>query len=539
MIGSDVNRAADSDVVPEELDLRRVIRDRAARHGDRKCLIASDRTVTWRQLYERSSALAQALLASGVQTGDRVLYIGKNDIATLETVFAAALSNAVFAAVNWRLSASEISEIIAHAKPKVVITESDYAQAASTQMVVPADAFAAGQLVVLVADKPATSYASFLSSGQPVDPCLEFDRDSVALQVYTSGTTGLPKGAVFTHRAIAAANNAAKQLALDEDAVALVAMPMFHCSGLSFALAALAHGGTCAIAASARPDAIVADIAAHGVTTTMLVPTVLPGILDAAAAGVGALASLKRLAYVGAPIDRELLNRALAVLGPDRLVNAYGASEIIAATMLLPQAHLDERRRFSVGRALPGVTIKIVTEDGNTVGDNVTGEILIRGPSNTLGYADAPEHTRVALTEDGYFRTGDGGYLDDGWLYLADRIKDMIITGGENVYSVEVESVLAGCPGVLEVAVIGLASAKWGETVHAVVVSDGRLTARDIIDFATKRLASYKCPKAVSFVESLPRTATGKVRKHELREMIAAASAATTGLPAASTTAPA
>jgi long-chain acyl-CoA synthetase len=539
MIGSDVDRAADSDVVPEELDLRRVIRDRAARHGDRKCLIASDRTVTWRQLYERSSALAQALLASGVQTGDRVLYIGKNDIATLETVFAAALSNAVFAAVNWRLSASEISEIIAHAKPKVVITESDYAQAASTQMVVPADAFAAGQLVVLVADKSATSYASFLSSGQPVDPCLEFDRDSVALQVYTSGTTGLPKGAVFTHRAIAAANNVAEQLALDEDAVALVAMPMFHCSGLSFALAALAHGGTCVIAASARPDAIVADIAAHGVTTTMLVPAVLPGVLDAAAAGVGALASLKRLAYVGAPIDRELLNRALPFLGPDRLVNAYGASEIIAATMLLPQAHLDERRRFSVGRALPGVTIKIVAEDGNTVGDNVTGEILIRGPSNTLGYADAPEHTRVAFTEDGYFRTGDGGYLDDGWLYLADRIKDMIITGGENVYSLEVESVLAGCPGVLEVAVIGLASAKWGETVHAVVVSDGRLTARDIIDFATKRLASYKCPKAVSFVESLPRTATGKVRKHELREMIAAASAATTGLPAASTTAPA
>ena len=532
MLRSDASRAADPQVVPEELDLRRVIRDRAARQGDRRCLITRDLTITWRQFYERSSSLAQALLASGVQPGDRVLYIGKNDIATLETVFAAALSNAVFAAVNWRLSASEISQIVAHAKPKVVITESDYAHAASTQMAVPVDAFSAGQLVVLVADEPAMSYKSFLSSGQPVDPCLEFDRNSLALRVYTSGTTGLPKGAVFTHRAIAAANNVAEQLALDEDTVTLVAMPMFHCSGLSFALATLAHGGACAIAAQARPDGIVAEIAEFGVTSTMVVPAVLPGMLDAVAADPGALTSLKRLAYGGAPIDRELLNRASAVLGPYRLVNIYGASEVVAATMLSPQAHLDERWRFSVGRALPGVTIKIVAEGGKTVGDGVTGEILIRGPSNTLGYADAPEHTRAAFTEDGYFRTGDGGYLDDGWLYLADRIKDMIISGGENVYSIEVESVLAECPGVLEVAVIGVASAKWGETVHAVVVSDGRPTARDIIDFATKRLASYKCPKAVSFVETMPRTATGKLRKGELREMITAAA---TGLSAAST----
>jgi long-chain acyl-CoA synthetase len=299
-------------------------------------------------------------------------------------------------------------------------------------------------------------------------------------------------------------------------------MPVFHAAGASLGLMALGEGAQCVIAREVSGDSLLSLIERHRVTTTTLVPAVLKMLLETPGMDRYDVSSLECLAYAASPISRELLRASL-----DRFrcgfVQIYGLTETNGATVLSPEDHLDERhpeRLVSAGRPLPGVTVRTVDpETGEDVGEGVVGEVWVKAPTNMHGYWAAPEETAAALTADGFVRSGDGGYLKDGYLYLRDRIKDMILSGGENVYPIEVERVLMSHPCINDAAVIGVPSEKWGETVKAIVVrARPELTEAEVISYAKTNLAGYKCPKSVEFVGELPRNPSGKLLKRVLRE---------------------
>ena len=359
--------------------------------------------------------------------------------------------------------------------------------------------------------------------GQTPDVCLaEPDAETTLLQLYTSGTTGAPKGVLVSHRALLELMpDACERWALDETSVNLVVMPMFHIAGLGPALAGVLTGATTIIHPDVDPRAIVAAIEQHRVTNVMVVPIVLQMILDAV--GDRDVSSLRMITYGASPVSEELLRRARREL-PCALVQVYGMTETVGPISQLDDADHDPAARphllRSCGKPYPWVEVRIVADDGSDVGDGETGEIIIRSEQSTTGYWRHPAATAELLDADGWLHTGDAGRLVDGYLFLLDRTKDMIVTGAENVYPAEVENLLASHRAVADVAVIGIPDDRWGEAVHVLVVrADGHpdIDEAALIEHCRRGLAGYKRPKRVEFVESLPRNPTGKIVKRALR----------------------
>jgi long-chain acyl-CoA synthetase len=483
--------------------------------------------LTWRDLQTEARRTAAALTRDGVKAQDRVVFVGKNDPSYFGYLFGCALAGAVPVPLNWRLSAAELTAMIRDSGAQVAFTDNAGAPAieqAETEL---------PQLGTVVALEPSDRWPTLATWQDPTgqdptgqDPGAPAAPDDIAFQLYTSGTTGPPKGAMFT-------NGSNLRVLLDDisvawgftpDDVSLVCMPLFHMGGLAWALAGMARGARQVIIGDFAPGPVLATMTAEHVTMAFCVPTMLSA-LSAAPLVPGQPRTLRQLVYSGAPISPTGLHQAQAALTCD-FVQIYGLTEATGAFAQLSAAeHADFRHPEwlrSAGSPYPWVEVRATDpQTGQDVPAGQVGEIWTRSEQNMAGYWHQPEQTAAALTEDGWLRTGDLGYLDDQQrIYLVDRAKDMIITGGENVYPAEVEKVLAAHPALAEAAVIGVPDDRWGETVKAVVVARPGATVddADVIAFCRGQLARFKCPTSVDVVDALPHTATGKVVKPVLRE---------------------
>jgi long-chain acyl-CoA synthetase len=351
----------------------------------------------------------------------------------------------------------------------------------------------------------------------------------VVLQLYTSGTTGVPKGVLTTHRNLAAAAETSPYWEFDADSVSLTALPMFHIGGIGWTFLGLWNGATTVLVSEFVPEDVLDAIEQQRVTNAVLVPTMLQLLTSVPGAAERDYSALRSIAYGASPITTPVLKAALRTFRCS-LYGIYGLTESTGGVVQLDPADHDpdglrEHLLRAAGRPLPWVELRIAdTSTGAELAAGETGEVWLRAPNVTPGYFNRPQETAAALTPDGWLRTGDGGYVDaEGYLFLTDRIKDMIVSGGENVYPVEVEEALSQHPGVAEVAVIGVPDERWGETVKALVVArpGSAPTPDELIAFARERLAGYKLPRSVDFVEELPRTPSGKVLKRELRNRYA------------------
>jgi long-chain acyl-CoA synthetase len=501
--------------------LRQLLERGATDTPDTVVVSGADQHMTWRDLAAEARRVAAALVRDGVKPQDRVVYVGKNDPAYFGYLFGCALAGAIPVPLNWRLSADELTAMIQDCGAEVAFT--DEAGAAAL------DQAEAGlpALRTIVALGQHSRWPSLAAWKDPVGygPGAAPAPDDIAFQLYTSGTTGTPKGAMFT-------NGSNLRVLLDDISVAwgftaadvsLVCMPLFHMGGLAWALAGMARGARQVIVPDFIPGQVLDTMAAEDVSMAFCVPTMLRA-LSAAAPGRRPL-RLRQMVYSGAPISPTALRQAQDALRCD-FVQIYGLTEATGAFAQLSAAeHADAGHPewlSSAGRPYPWVEVRAVSPTtGQDVPTGQVGEIWTRSAQNMAGYWHQPEQTVAVLTPDGWLRTGDLGYLDDDQrIYLVDRAKDMIITGGENVYPAEVEKVLAAHPALAEAAVIGVPDDRWGETVKAVVIARPAATvdAAEVIAFCRDKLARFKCPTSVDVVDTLPRTATGKVIKPVLHE---------------------
>ena len=364
----------------------------------------------------------------------------------------------------------------------------------------------------------------------PSIPGSEPGPDDVITQLYTSGTTGLPKGVMISGRNLTTILRAAPEtFRIDDTTVSMVAMPLFHIGGTGWALSGMSRGGHSVIVRDIDPVEVLRVIESHAVTDAFLVPAVLMFLLATPQLEDTDVRSLRTIFYGASPISEDVLVRSMAALGCD-FAQVYGLTETTGAiTALSPADHDPEGPKApllrSAGRPFSHVELRIVdSATGEDLPPGAVGEVLSRSDQTMLGYWNKPEETAAVIDADGWFRTGDAGWLsEDGFLFLHDRIKDMIVSGGENVYPAEVENALLSHPSVADAAVIGVPDERWGETVKAIVVptpdapEDRGALAADILEATRGRLAHYKCPTSIDFVDGLPRNPSGKVLKRELR----------------------
>lgn len=489
----------------------------AADRPDRIAMREEDRVFTYAELEERTARVATALAEAGLEKGDRIAWIGKNSDLYFTLFFGAARAGIVMAPIGWRLSPTEWAFIVNDTKAKIVFTGPGF-DAVADQLAGKLDhgpriigADAARALI------DATPRAAFMPSGP----------DDAVLQLYTSGTTGHPKGAVLSNRNLFALRKNSADLDLpytkwEDDEAVLVAMPCAHIGGTGLGIMALAAGLPGVILAEFNPEGVFDAVEQHGVTRFFIVPAALQMLLMHPRCASVDYSRLKYILYGAAPIPLELLRQCIRMFGAE-FIQAYGMTETTGTICMLPPEDHDpegNERMRSAGKPLPGVEIRIVGADGRDVSTGEVGEVVTRSSNNMLGYWNLPEATAKTMTDDGWIHTGDAGYMDaDGYLYIHDRVKDMIISGGENVYPAEVESAIYGHPAVQEVAVIGVPDAKWGETVKAVCVPKPGMTIdeADVIAWARERIAAFKAPRSIDVIEALPRNASGKILRKDLR----------------------
>ncbi|HZU74853.1 MAG TPA: long-chain-fatty-acid--CoA ligase [Acidimicrobiales bacterium] len=500
-----------------------VVRHNGAEIGEAPAITYGETTITWSELDRRSSRVAQRLLGAGVSAGDHVAMIDKNGPEFFDLLFGAGKIGAICVPVNWRLAPQEMQFIVNDAEARVLVVGPDFLG----QL----EAFEAGlegvkEVVTLVADGTHQDFASWVEEGSESDPGTELSPEEVVIQLYTSGTTGLPKGAMLSNHNLGVLLQLREEWGLDPESVNLVAMPLFHIGGSGWALAGMSGGARSVLVREVVPAELLRTIQAERVTNAFLVPAVLQMLCALPGAADGDFSALRSIHYGASPITDQALNDAIRTFGCD-LIQVYGLTETTGAITQLDAAHHDPdgpRRHLmrSAGRPYPWVELRVVDpETGTDRRPGEIGELWTRSEQNMVGYWHRPEANAEVFTTDGWFRTGDGGYLDeDGFVFLTDRIKDMIVSGGENIYPAEVENVLAGHPHVADVAVIGVPDERWGEAVKAMVVPrpGAEADAADIISYCRDRLAHYKCPRSVDLVAELPRNPSGKILKRELRE---------------------
>ena len=499
-----------------------VVRRWAAEEGERPALSFEDATQSWADLHASAAQLANGMTAEGVTKQDRVAILDKNTPAHFHLLFGAAMINAVYVSVNWRLAPPEMAQIVNDAEAKVLVVGAAFLpqlEAIEDQLTTVRKILVTGG-----AHPKHESLEAWMSGQSPTDPGVEAADGDVAMQLYTSGTTGLPKGVMLTNANLGTAvPSFGPELEFTSASVSLVAMPLFHIGGSGWALAGMSHGGHSILLREVDPAAILRLISQYQITHAFLVPAVLMFMLAVPGVEEADFSTFEYMLYGASPISEDVLTRCLQVMGC-KFVQVYGLTETTGAVTILRADQHDPTgpnagRLRSCGVANPFVTIRIAgAEDGSEVPIGTVGEIWIRSAQNMLGYWHQPAETERTLVGDGWLRTGDAGYLDaDGFLYLHDRIKDMIVSGGENIYPAEVENALMSHPAVVDAAVIGVPDERWGETVKAIVVrrADAEPTATELMQYCRTRLAGFKCPTSIDFVAALPRNPSGKILKRE------------------------
>ena len=501
-----------------------IIRVHGVERADHVALVLGERRLTWADLLRRSQQVANGFAAEGIGVQDRIAFLDKNGIEHFEVFFGAALNNAVSVDVNGRLAAPEVEFIVNDAGSKILIVGPDFVPILDA---ISANLTTVTTILVIGGGHPVhESYEDWVDRHEPVDPGAVPSLEDTAFQLYSSGTTGRPKGVMLSNANFFGLLPLAKDIwELSPEAINLVAMPLFHIGGGGWAVAGMYEGATSVIVRDLDPAALIRMIGELRISHGFVVPAVLQFMLMMPGAKDADYSSLQVLVYGASPISEAVLAESIEVF-KCKFWQAYGLTETTGAIVNLPpHDHVidgpNKHRLRSCGLPGPGVEIKIVDNDtGDDLGVDEVGEIWVRSPQVMTGYWNNPEETAKAVTADGWFKSGDAGYLDaDGYLYIHDRVKDMIVSGGENVYPAEVENVLMAHPGISDVAVIGVPHEKWGETAKAIVVksADSDVTEQDIIDFSRERLARFKCPTSVEWIDALPRNPSGKVLKKDLR----------------------
>ena len=486
-------------------------------------MIFGGRQTTYLQLDTLTNQIANGLISEISSVQQRVAWLDRNSDYFFDTLFGCAKANQVMCPVNWRLAAPEVATVVNDAEAEILFVGPAFFDIVEK---VKDDIPRLKKIIAISGDHPEwESYENWRAKQSDGDPGLSITGQDIAIQMYTSGTTGLPKGVLISNAALLASN-------IDDrddidwniwctDDVSLLCMPCFHIGGLRWGLMGLIPGCTNIIMADFAPQTTLGNIQKYGITKIFLVPAAIRAILQLPESKETDFSSIKHIVYGASPIPLDLLKQALATFRCG-FVQLYGMTETTAQTTYLPpkdHVSLNHERLKSAGKALPYIEVHIEDQEENILPLGDVGEICIKTPSKMSGYWKLPGETDQVIRQ-GWVHTGDAGYMDeDGYVYIHDRIKDMIVSGGENIYPTDIENTIFGHPAVADVAVIGVPDDRWGEAVKAIVVlEDGAsASAESIIAFAKEQIAAYKVPKTVDFVELLPRNAAGKLLKKDLR----------------------
>jgi long-chain acyl-CoA synthetase len=498
-----------------------------ATNPDGLATIFEGRRHTYKTLGERVARLAGGLKKLGLKDGDRVGLMAYNSDHYLEVLFATPWAGGVIVPMNWRLTPTEVSYLVEDAGITIMIL--DMPGLELLEQITPRPA--AWRETILIGPRTGERpdlhyYEEILGSSSPIED-VRVGGDDLAGIYYTAGTTSRSKGVMLTHDNIVSnAINAVASMQFTDETTYMHSAPMFHLADGTSTFGITLMGGCHTFVPRFNAEACLEVIERERVTNAQFVPTMIKMLLDHPDIERRDLTSLRQILYGANPIEDETLKRAIRLLPNCGFVHGYGMTEVSSIATMLPAKYAtltgpNAKRRRSCGQAGVLTEVRVVDSDDKPVPAGVVGEIVIRGPNVMKGYWNRPEETAAAL-RGGWMHSGDLGYLDEsGFLYIADRLKDMIKPGGENVFAIEVENVIAEIPAVRECAVIAIPDPKWGESVHAVVVPrDGHeLTPDAVITYCRQRLAAYKCPRTVDVrLEPLPLSAAGKILKTVLRE---------------------
>lgn len=516
---------------PEEFDLMATLGDVARHHarerGDQVALSFEGRETTFAQLNDNSNRTTRALVAEGLKAGDRVCYFGKNSDHYFELLFAVMKAGAVIAPIGWRLSAEEVAYIIDDAQSALLFVGPECIEVAEAAV---AKSEARPKIIAMEPGAHAHPVFEPWRNAHPAEDLnIAVASETTALLLYTSGTTGRPKGVMLTSANLLRSRRNLAEAKMgwnewQEGEVSYCAMPVAHIGGTGWCLVGLINGVKNVVARDFNPMEALEAIPRERIAKMFMVPAALQFVIRMPRAREIDYSSLTHILYGASPMPVDLLRECMEVFGCG-FVQQYGMTETTGTVTYLPPQDHDPKgneRMRSAGLPMPGVEMAIFDAAGKRLGPNETGEIATRSAANMKGYWRKDDATAATIDGDGWLRTGDAGYIDeDGYIFIQDRIKDMIITGGENVYPAEVENAIHGHPHVAEVAVIGVPDDTWGESVKAIVVPRPGVTpdAQDIIEFARSRIAHFKAPRSVDFLTTpLPRSTSGKILRRELRE---------------------
>ncbi len=511
--------------MPENLlyypGLRRLA-DVATQHGgnqpDVVAIVCAGRRLTYGELNTRSNRIAHALRADGIGRGDRIAYLGLESVDYYATLFACAKAGVVLVPINFRLTAPEVEHILRDSGSSLLIVDEALRDIA--------DAVVPDLPSVRVRGATPAAFAAWLTGTPESQVDIGADDADPVVQLYTSGTTGLPKGVVLAQRSFFAIRDALAGAGLDwidwrAGDLSLIGIPGFHVGGVWWATQGFAAGITNVAMPRFDSAGALRLITELGITTACVVPSMLRLLLTEPAADNAAFATLRKVVYGGSPISEALLTEAMPVLDCD-FAQIYGLTETGNTAVCLPPAdHVPGSPRLrAAGRPYPGIDVKVIDDAGTPVPTGEVGEVCLRTPARMLEYRGLPEATAATLV-DGWIHTGDAGYVDaDGYVFIQDRIKDLIIVGGENIYPNEIENVLATHPAVADVAVIGVPDDRFGEAVLAVVATRPGAGVRpaELLRYCQGRIASFKVPSRFEFAERIPRNPSGKILRRELRD---------------------
>lgn len=494
-----------------------IVRLHARERSDALAVKYDDDAVTFGELDRRSNMIANGLISAGVGYGQRVAVVDRNRSSFFELLFGIRKAGAIPVPINWRLAPDEVGFILADAEVTFVFARDELAHHVG-------EAVPHTRMIMLGGGAATGPYAKWRDAQAHADPGRSSASDAVALQLYTSGTTGRPKGAMLGNRGILSfVRSAGEIFGSRADARHLNTLPLFHVGGINWALQALAQGASCIGFRDFDADAMIQAIGDERITHMMTVPAVIQLLLASPRIGMGRFDTLRAIVYGGSTIAEKVLREAVETFGCG-FYGMYGSTELsFGVTLLAPEEHDFAARPdllTSCGRPLPGTTVRIVDPATlRDVPDGEPGEIWVDTPQRAEGYWRLPEATAQTFRSDGWYRSGDIGFTEGGHLHLCDRMNDMIVSGGENVYPAEVERVLLAHEAVADACVFATPDDKWGEGVTAAIILKEGHAARDaeLIAYARDRLAGFKCPRRVEFVEAFPRTASGKVQRHVLK----------------------